>query len=264
MTLQRAWIVKAMAATMMLVPAVAAKAAIVSTKDSSLFNFKYEMDVSPDADNQGGGAGPDWAFSGAASTSVGGGIFTMTTSGVFEVVNTDTAAGLSFATGYTMEIRARVLDEGAFERAITVFGGPSPAGSAPAWMTLGKSQVRFNDSGSNSSGTQLSTASNSDSFHIFRVAQEPGGGAYSVWRDGILLSETLLGNVGNASGTVKVDFGDFGGDWGGTTEIDYFRFDTSGAYAPVPEPTVCVLLVSACGVFALRKVQRLKNRRLPV
>ena len=74
---------------------------------------------------------------------------------------------------------------------------------------------------------------------MFRVAQEPGSATYSVWRDGLLLSDSL----GNAH-TYDRDgiwFGDGAGAWVGEVEIDYLRF-TGGAWAPiVPEPSSLVL-----------------------
>ncbi len=255
MILKRAWVMRLLAATMLLLPSVTAKAVITSTKDSSLFTFKYEMDVSPDVDNQGGAAGGDWTM---PAGSVSGGIFTLTTTAPInaEIVNSDTGGGLSFATGYTIEMRAKV--DTTFNRTATMIGGAGPLGSNRGWLSIGQSQLRWMDTGSDTSGTQLDTSVNSDGFHIFRLAQEPNTNLYSVWRDGVLISNSLV-STNTGGSIVKASFGDLGATWGGTLEVDYYRFDTSGAYAPMPEPSALILVVCAGSALALRRMCRARK-----
>jgi len=120
----------------------------------------------------------------------------------------------------------------------------------------------FNDKviGPNDSATSgaVPTASNSDTWHTFRIASySPGGSSanqiFQVWRDGVEIGQ-LANNV-NFLG----EFLSFGDNVSTSAEInvdiDYLRWDDTGAYspAPIPEPTAAFGLAAAGAGMLLRR-----------
>lgn len=68
-------------------------------------------------------------------------------------------------------------------------------------------------------------------FHVVRAAVKPGTNATTVWLDGVKVINSLTSADYNAAEFGVI--GRWGGQTrGGTTTIDYIRFDTTGAYAP--------------------------------
>ena len=70
-----------------------------------------------------------------------------------------------------------------------------------------------------------------DDFHVVRGAVEAGTNLTTVWLDGVIVVDAMPSNEFDASESGWL------GRWGaqtrgGTTTIDYIRFDTTGAYAP--------------------------------
>jgi hypothetical protein len=97
--------------------------------------------------------------------------------------------------------------------------------------------------------TSFGTASNQDGFHVFRIAQEGNSNITSIWRDGLL--------VGSAVGTHTINgawFGD-GSTSSGHADIKYARWDTTGGYAPIPEPASLALMLAG-GLVAIRRVRK--------
>ena len=90
----------------------------------------------------------------------------------------------------------------------------------------------------------MDTSANTDDFHVFRLACESdanGGKAY-YWRDGVLVGEGVIG-MEYLSPEMSFYFGDTtGSGMNGNVSVDYIRMDTTGAYAPVPEPSVLALI----------------------
>lgn len=227
--------------------------AAAAVLDSSLFNHKYEGDVVPVTDSNGvttpsyATGAPD--ISGPSSD---GNIMTyqntVGTGGGYWESNSSIWAGgtnpVSDANGSTIEFSIKVGTDatagpwGAFQ----VFARDSGSGSNgnPAHLAVGPSMTGYRTSGG--SIAVLDTNSNTDAFHTFRIAQDPDSGNLWVWRDGILL---LAGgtDLWASTGAAYMFFGDGGGYVGGPTmELDYFRWDSTGAYAPIPEPASLALI----------------------
>lgn len=72
---------------------------------------------------------------------------------------------------------------------------------------------------------------NDDDFHVFRIVNLPNSNLYKIWRDGDLIGDNLQGDD---SAQNRFWFGDWSGRPGGGV-LDYLRWDTSGAYAPVTD-----------------------------
>ncbi len=229
--------------------------AAATTMDSADFTWKYEMNVLPDAADIGYPAGtPDGNMdftkvgSGGAATTDGN-ILAMTftpSSTCYYDNNVATQTwqldpNISYTNGYTYEVRLKVAKDANNDIAFLAATGDSVCAMLTIWsggQSWGEASVS-----PISVGEQLD---NTDDFHIFRVAQAPGATTYSVWRDRVLLSDSL--GAGWDLGIDTISFGGWGYGYEGTFYIDYLRF-TSGAHEPIPEPGTLALL--ATGLIGL-------------
>lgn len=235
-------------AALWLSAALVANATIITTKDSSDFDWKYEMDVLPNADDQDGDLAGDWQA--ASGVSVAGGILTQPSGnvvGALAYVGSNLIWDNSFNQndGWTIEARIKVLSQLPLTAAATNILGHFAGATHEGRLNIGATGQRM---GNNfvfetiGSGTE----DNTDDFHVFRMALSPGGeNKYSVWRDGALLLDEApsVAAPGPGENATWVYFGDLGSAWGGEVQYDYFRL-TSGAFAPVPEPSSIALVGS--------------------
>lgn len=77
-------------------------------------------------------------------------------------------------------------------------------------------------------------------FHVYRVAWDPDAAKYSFWIDGKLESSDI---DAPGSASKQLLLGDTSGSrYSGQVSLDYIRWDTSGAFSPVPEPASLGLL----------------------
>jgi hypothetical protein len=171
----------------------------------------------------------------------------------FEFNNGDTGL-LDWTTGYTIEIRTKLVTTPAkWNYSIIALPGLGHNDSLP-FLHVGQSTLNWGEGGAGD--LQIDGHANDDGlFHTFRIAAEPSGyiSYLSGWRGGRSWAYSGHGDLGG-SGLRKIAFGDEGDVWQGSTDVDYFRFDTSGAYAPepVPEPTTLTLaLAGLLGVTGL-------------
>jgi hypothetical protein len=213
-------------------------AADFTPKNSADFTWKYEMDAKPSETDLDGNLAMDFTetiIHGGTATVLDG-IFTMDTSdSQYHNVYYDNKdsnqtwqldPNISFANGWTFETRVKVTSSR--PHGFTFFGCVDNDQHA-AWLNI---QGDGQDWGLPVI-VDLGDADNATDFHVFRVAQKPDEGLFSVWRDGVLLSDAL--SSGYVDGPDKIAFGDFGEDWAGVLEVDYLRF-ASGAWAPDDTP----------------------------
>ncbi len=231
--------------------AIPATAAITATRDSTAFSStvdQIEGDVDPTTL-------ADWTAAGSPTIqNISGGIFELVTPGTSgDHALRANGNHINSAAGWTWETRFRI--DSANET--------GPTGNA-VWEIF----MRDNDGGSLSAtrihfhaagvGRDIATAGTNpeaaylvdltDDFHVLRGAVEGGTNLTSVWLDGNLLIDGLVSQSFN-SGELFVVGEWSGNNRGGTTSIDYVRFDTTGAFAPIPEPSAAalVLLATALG-----------------
>ena len=110
-------------------------------------------------------------------------------------------------------------------------------------------------------GTVYDTNSNTDGFHAFRMAYDADEDAYHFFRDGVQLTPAAGIDQQAGTGNTRLIFGDcctnvagstFGGP-GSEFEFEYIRYDNSGAFAPVPEPSVASIFGLSAALLCLRR-----------
>lgn len=201
------------------------------------------------------GEDPAWAaHSGntAGTASVSGGILNINADTVsdraqFEL-GTAWADDIDPDTGYTLETRLQIVS--APEGEVAFVFSPRD-GSQAAILRFLDGELLWASTG------QTFAVNTTDDFHDYRLAWVPGetagSGAYALWYDQQLLSDTLVGTNTTANAMVFGDLSD--NQFSGNTDVDYIRWDTTGAYAPVPEPGSAALL----GLAALMLVRKRRN-----
>jgi hypothetical protein len=233
-------------------------------KDSADFAWKYEMDQdvsTVDLDNNGVMDFSIFSLNGGSGTyTVSGGntVLSMsypTPNLYYAPVGASsiwTSSGITSVAGYTIEIHAKI------DSSTGVLGGMM-VDAATVDANMGYAQLSVSATGQfwgapagygqTPIGVSLGSADNTDGFHTFRIAQTPGTAVYSVWRDGVLLSD-ILPTANSSNGSKLLDFGAGSSLIHGASQVDYFRF-TSGAWAPVPEPgTILLLATGLVGLLA--------------
>ena len=221
-------------------------AAITNTKDSADFNTKnWEGDAAP---NLAYGVDlNDWSVGGGNYTVVqdGGTGATGTTPGVFSAAN-----------GWTIEWRMK-MDVNNLPTA-NVFVNDVLQSSARGSLTL----QLADDQSATARWTEVTMGQTGGTEWVIwdaltdglmwrggditqmttvRVAAEATGGddQYKMYVDG----NEVLDIAGTSGPYNRQWFGDLGAAVsGGTAIIDYIRYDTSGAFAPIPEPATIALL----------------------
>ena len=228
---------------------------MATTLDSSAFQYKYEASVLPTA------ASPAYAYSSGNGTtqseyaSVTDGILKLDTdtdgqdydSGWYSLAGgAGTAWDPHFLGGFTMEVKMKSL--------------PNNAGSYNAWfdwfdensevlLQVWHNKVYLN-------GTVVSGLDNQSGLHTFRIVSvrvytASADQRFDLYRDGILLIDDAP-NWADYSGQ-KFRFGDLTSFEESNIEVDYIRWDTTGAYTPTPEPATMMLLGIGGYVLSLRR-----------
>ena len=219
-----------------LITTSSATATVTDSLDSTSFDWQYEFDVLPSAQDLDSNGVADFGLNGDAGTLNGDGTWSMDTSAGSTVNSFFMASaadqiwaqsGISWETGYTIEARIRVnsTNQDATLGSLYMTSTAQSESGATNWLNLSASKESWG-----ASGSPAMVSDNSDDFHVFRVAQEPGLDSFSVWRDETLLAENIPAGYSNAS-LNRLILGDAGGTLGGSADVDYFRF-TAGAYAP--------------------------------
>ncbi len=207
-----------------------AMGAISNPLDSSAFDNKFEWDV----DGVYEVAGFD-LFKTVLPTVAGGTMVYDTSAFASDYAYFMSSAGqlwetsgVTWETGYTVETRMRV-DTMAPEAYPATHVYSFPVGSDKGgFLELSPDKLVWG----NKWWAQTEwTLDNSDDFHTFRYAQEPGADSFSLWRDDVLLGSELPGGT---LALVRMLWGDAGGSPGGAYEMDYMRF-SPGAYSPINE-----------------------------
>ena len=202
------------------------------------FDLLYEMDVNPSSqDLDGAGSANDWFANAAQATGVdqqmiipqsyANGIASSNQAGavpeaLFRTDFTGSVSRTSLSGNFTVEVALR-LKAGTIAAPGTDLGGfgmfLNPAGQ-------GALRLNVNENGLSVGGGDLPTVtgSNTDSFHLFRVAYVAADQRFWVWRDGFLIfgGEAALAPTNDSIFALGGFFlGDFAADLSGDWEVDY-------------------------------------------
>ena len=235
--------------------AFAGQTAQCDTMNSGNFAWKYEMADDPVTEDLDSLAGYDWAIE-AGDFSVSDGKLTFASSGGYNalrsgpVVSGNVWNNISVATGYTIEASVKAAAGSTITNGVpangvvNIWGDAAPSGdkTASCNLLIGATSVSWDlYSGGWQSLKSWNGLDNSSDFHTYRIAQTPGAATFSLWRDDVLLGSGLATGYTTTGANLSVN--QRGDAASGAAEIDYLRM-TSGAYAPVPEPSVLVLAAS--------------------
>lgn len=242
-----------------LVLATSESQAALITKSSADFNYKYEADVLPDNVLP---AGQEWILRaggpGPNTASVSGGILSMSspsTEGSYEYYESQVANWLNVTTltaGFTVEIRLKV-DTGKTYGGIQLgFASDTSVGAGLASLVLSGNNTQWLGQG------VVNTNVNDDGFHVFRIvklASTITAGKFNLYRDGVLILDDIAGTDPTFAPPNRFFFGDYG-SFDSAGDVDYVRWDTTGAFAPVPEPTTLGLIGGAALALGLLRRRR--------
>ena len=223
-------------------PAITAFAEL-EQRDSSEFDYKYEMVARPDLEDVDGSGTKDltgWsvAFSLGSGEDLGTITLDASSNGKYLVSNKDSGEhgdgwrtlAPSSSSGFTIEARVKVLECTGNNGAICIEAGPSDS-KVYARLNLFDGKIGWN-------GTVLKTMDTKSDFHTYRITREGGKAVHSVYVDGVLVAENLgTGFTYDNSVLYRMLLGSPGSGWTGKAQIAWLRFD-KGAYAPVDQKAV--------------------------
>lgn len=226
-------------------------------KASTDFPHQYEMTVNDArfaASENAKTSGTEWTASvGATPTATLNGILSMnpngkntaywaTKDGIWKNVVTP-------ETAYTVDFRAKInsCNIDGIDRTLNFMTGTTgPVGS----LYVGTNSVSWQVDDSMGHNIVLDTSDNTDKLHIFRIAYSGGGRhAFTIWRDGVKIGENLVDCTNfyayqGGSALAIVRFGVVStSTHGGAFDIDYIRWDTTGAWDWKDPPSAFVMAI---------------------
>ncbi len=205
-------------------------------RTSDEFGVKYEMTDSDTRISASANAS-DWTISGNSGATItkSNGVLSIVPNGKQPYWQTTTTAwknGANNVSAFTIDIAIKInkctLTDGS-DRAFQLIAGTP---NAKGVLNIGKNHIYWQTTDSKANNIVLDSSDNSDKSHVFRISYDgKTRHSFNVWRDGVKIGECLVDNTG-WSGVVFnfVRLGVTGGTVGGEFDIDYIRWDTTGAY----------------------------------
>lgn len=227
--------------------------------DSSNFDYRYEMDLTPNNQDLDGNGADDWWDVGVPSVASGiasGGSDLLYRSDFGNAPGAHSIWRANFPDDgdYTVEVSVRVLTTGAEgSRGSLSASFVREDDDSTSILYVSRDGQAYNTGVDNPA--TLGSNDNTDGFHVFRVARE--GSDLWIWRDSVLLNPGGLALLedSDVNGATGLFVGDTGSATAGDWELDYIRI-TPGAFAPVPEPATAGLI----GMGALMLIGRRRRR----
>lgn len=217
-------------------------------KPSTDFAVQYEMAADDDRILATANAS-DWTISGqtGATISKSGGLLSVVPNGKQtywrssdqawkDVVTADTA----FTVDFSAKIGSCTIDGG--DRTLQFWvGTPRATGN----VIVGMNHVYWQVSTAMADNILLDSSDNSDGKHVFRISYDGATRhGFTVWRDGVKIGENLVDLAAYNGETFSfVRFGIPGSISGGAFDIDYIRWDTTGAWDWKDPPAPFVMVI---------------------
>ncbi len=221
-------------------PAISAFADL-EQRDSSAFDYKYEMVSLPTAEDLDDSGTKDFAGGGAwltAGTGSSLGSASMVISTGSEALKADATVGNAgdvwrvmnatagaSGTGYTIEVRLKVTESTGSKGAL-VLNASTGDSSVNSWLVFKYGKLSW---GHNKNVADI--ADIDDEWHTYRLVREPGTTVHSVWMDGNLLGDNFSSGID--ANINRLLLGAANADYKGKAQVAWLRF-TKGAYAPLP------------------------------
>lgn len=209
-------------------------------KASTDFPVQYEMRTDDTRISATGNAS-DWTIGGSGATiEQSSGVLSVAMSSRVQAYwqTTDNVwkSVVTPQTPFTVEFKVKINGALVNDRAMIFMTGTSkPVGS----LFVGANSVSWQVDSSMGHNIVLDTNNNTDAFHVFRITYDGGSRhGFTVWRDGIKIGEYLVDCTNfynfsnNALGIVRFGVASSGNNatHSGSFDIDYIRWDTTGAY----------------------------------
>lgn len=132
---------------------------------------------------------------------------------------------------WTFETRLRINGtQSGTNRGFLVKGGTRGVGGGYGTIFIQSDKVRYGQP--YDQGSTLSTASNSDDFHVFRFAYHAPTRRFFVWRDGVQITSLAGGRFSDSGRQNWLVWGAYDSNSAQDVTIDYASYDTTNAYAP--------------------------------
>lgn len=205
-------------------------------KSSSDFPIQYEMSSSDNRISTTGNTG-DWTISGTSDVTIS------KENGLLSVVpstgkqpywrTTDSAwkTEVTENTAFTVDVSAKInsCTIASGDRTLQIWAAtPRAIGN----LIIGENHVYWQVTSSMNDNILLDSNNNTDGKHVFRITYDGATRhGFTVWRDGVKIGENLVDlTTLSAASYTFVRFGIPGSTSGGAFDIDYIRWDTTGAY----------------------------------
>ena len=231
---------KTMLIPILTVAATCTAFADLTRKDSSEFDYKYEMIKLPTAEDVDGSGNYDFDGGGTwftLGTGVNVGSCSMVMSGgqylkadassngavgdVWRVMNATAGEG---GTGYTVEVRLKVTESTGSIGAMLLNASTGDS-SINSWLVFRTDALYWG----NATDRKLMDI-DATAWHDYRIVRVPGSILHSVYVDGTLVADDLPNGI--SASVNRIIMGSTGGAYKGKAQVAYLRF-TKGAYAPI-------------------------------
>ena len=208
-------------------------------KDSSKFDYKYDMIVLPSAQNLDNDGAVDFTLSDKSKFSLGTGVnygsmqidaldgskFLMSGADAGSEGGAWRNSGISKSTGYTVETRLKITDTTGAQAGVIVVNA-SVDDTVNAWLKFWAGSIWWGETQIHNVDTTV--------YHTYRIVREAGSSVHSVYVDGTLVASNLGNGLSYSSPLKRLLVGSPGGTYKGKAQVMYVRFQKGGYAPPTP------------------------------